>query len=115
VTSDAIRGFNRDTTRLAAGVLGAVVFAALVLAAQEYHPTKASPTEKAVQVGIGRLLNANVVPRGSVIAKSSNDKVASGEGSGIQHAFNETSPHDNHSSQLNPERAVDRTLASKFG
>jgi hypothetical protein len=40
VTSDTIRGFNRDTARLAAGVLGAVVFAALVLPLQEHYPTK---------------------------------------------------------------------------
>jgi hypothetical protein len=79
VTSDTIRGFNRDTARLSAGVLGAAVFAALVLGSQEYHPTKISPTEE--QAESGRLLNANVVTRGNVVAKSSNDKMASGEGS----------------------------------
>jgi hypothetical protein len=102
VTSDTIRGFDRDTARLAAGVLGAVVFAALVLAAQEYHPTKANPTEEAVQAGSGRLLNANVVTRGNVVAKTSNDKMASGEGSGVDHAFNKTSPQDDPSSQIEP-------------
>jgi hypothetical protein len=40
VTSDTIRGFDRDTARLSAGVLGAVAFAALVLALQEHYPTK---------------------------------------------------------------------------
>jgi hypothetical protein len=102
VTSDTIRGFDRDTARLAAGVLGAVVFAALVLAAQEYHPTKANPTEEAVQAGSGRLLNANVVTRGNAVAKTSNDKMAYGEGSGVDHAFNKTSPQDDPSSQIEP-------------
>ena len=102
MTSDTIRGFDRDTARLAAGVLGAVVFAALVLAAQEYHPTKANPTEKAVQAGSGRLLNADVVTRGNVVAKTSNDKMPSGEGNGVDHAFNKTSPQDDPSSQIEP-------------
>ena len=104
MTSDTIRGFDRDTARLAAGVLGAVVFAALVLAAQEYHPTKANPTEEAVQAGSGRLLNANVVTRENVVAKTSNDKMASGEGSGVDHAFNKTSPQDDPSSQIEQGR-----------
>ena len=38
MTSDVIRGFNRDTAWLATGVLGAVIFAALVLAVQEHQP-----------------------------------------------------------------------------
>jgi hypothetical protein len=100
VTSDTIRGFDRDTARLSAGVLGAVVFAALVLASQEYHPTKASPTEE--QAGSGRLLNANVVTRGNVVATSSNDKMASGEGPDIDHACNETSLNDDHSLRIKP-------------
>ena len=40
-TDDVLRNFHRDTARLAAGILGAVVCAALVLAAaliQEGHP-----------------------------------------------------------------------------
>jgi hypothetical protein len=49
VTSDTIRGFNRDTARLAAGVLGAVVFAALVLPLQEHYPTKVDRIEEAIQ------------------------------------------------------------------
>ena len=80
--------------------LGAVVFAALVLAAQEYHPTKANPTEEAVKAGSGRLPNANVVTLGSFVAKSSNDKMASGEGNCFDHAFNKTSPEDDPFSQI---------------
>jgi hypothetical protein len=42
---DTISNFNRKTVWLATGVLGAVVFAALVLAIQEYQP-KAPQTKK---------------------------------------------------------------------
>jgi hypothetical protein len=51
MTSDKIRRFNRDTWWLATGFLSAVIFAALVLALQEYHPTKVNPAEEAVQAG----------------------------------------------------------------
>jgi hypothetical protein len=74
VTSDIIKGFNRDTGWLATGVLGSVVFAALVLAVQEYHPTNVNPTGDSVLAGSDRSLKANIVIVGSVVAKSSNDK-----------------------------------------
>ena len=92
MTSDVIKGFNRDTACLATGVLGAIIFAALVLAVQEHNPTKVNPTEEAVQAGSDRLPNANFATLGSVVAMSSNDKMASGEGNGVDHAFNKTSP-----------------------
>ena len=100
MTSDVIRGFNRDTAWLATGVLGAVVFAALVLAVQEYHPTNVNSTGESVQAGSDRLLNANVVTAGSVVAKSSNDEMASGEGGVIDQVFNKTSPQENPSLQM---------------
>jgi hypothetical protein len=106
VTSDIIKGFNRDTGWLATGVLGPVVFAALVLAVQEYHPTNVNPTGESVQAGSDRSLNANVVIVGSVVAKSSNDKMASGEGSGVDHAFNKASPQDDATSQIEPIAAA---------
>ena len=102
MTSDIIKGFNRDTGWLATGVLGVVVFAALVLAVQEYHPTNLNPTGEAVQAESDRLVNANVVTVGSVVAKGSNDRMALGEGSGVDHAFNKTSPRDDPSSQIEP-------------
>jgi hypothetical protein len=95
VTSDIIKGFNRDTRWLATGVLGSVVFAALVLAVQEYHPTNVNPTGESVLAESDRSLNANVVIVGSVVAKSSNDKIASGEGS-------KASPQDDPTSQMEP-------------
>ena len=52
VTSDVISRFNRDTWWLAAGVLGTVIFAALMVAVQEYH-------RKATEAERDLLLNAN--------------------------------------------------------
>ena len=62
---DTISRFNRDTVWLATGVLGAVVFAALVLVVQEYQPN-------ATQADRDLLPNANPARVSSVIAKSSN-------------------------------------------
>ena len=102
MTSDIIKGFNRDTGWVATGVLGSVVFAALVLAVQEYHPTNVNPTGESVQAGSDRSLIANVVILESVVAKSSNDKMASVEGSGVDHAFSKASPQDDPTSQIEP-------------
>ena len=106
MTSDIIKGFNRDTGWLATGVLGAVVFAALVLAVQEYHPTKVDLTEEAVQAGSDRLQNVKVVRVGSIVAKSPNDKIPFGEGSGVDQVFNKTSPQVDPSSQTEPARTA---------
>jgi hypothetical protein len=100
VTSDIIRGFNRDTARLATGVLGAVLFAAVVLAVQENHLTMLNSTKEAVKAARDPLLNANAATVESVVFKSSNDKMASGEGSGVDHAFNKASPQGDPSSQI---------------
>ena len=106
MTSDVIRGFDRDTAWLATGVLGAIIFAALVLAVQEHHQTKVNPTEEAVQAGSDRLPNANVVTLGTVVAKTSNDKMASGEAIVIDHVFNKTSPQDDPFSQIEHARSA---------
>jgi hypothetical protein len=100
VTSDMIKGFNRDTGWLATGVLGTVIFAALVLAVQEHNPWKVTPTEEAAQAGSDLLLNARAVTAGSVVGKSSNGKTAPEEGSGTDHEFGKTSPLADPSSQI---------------
>jgi hypothetical protein len=63
VTRDTISRFNRDTVWLATGVLGTVIFAALVLAVQEHQPN-------ATQAERGLLLNASPATVASVIAKT---------------------------------------------
>ena len=63
MTGDTISRFNRDTVWLTTGVLGTVIFAALVLAVQEHQP-KATEAERDL------LLNANPATVASVIAKA---------------------------------------------
>ena len=82
---DMISRFNRDTVWLATGLLGVVIFAALVLAVQECQP-KAPQNE--------RDLSLNVIPAGarSVLAKgsSSTGKMTPEQGRGDDHTFTET-------------------------
>ena len=104
-TNDVIRRFNRDTEWLATGVLGAVVFAALVLAVlvQERHPKAVDLTEEAVQARGDLLLNANFATRFTVVGlngKSSTGKMTSGQASNVGHAFTEISPKEIPSSQM---------------
>ena len=91
---DTISRFNRDTVWLATGVLGAVVFAALVLVVQEYQPN-------ATQADRDLLLNANPARVSSVIAKSSNvnGEMTPRAGSGVDPEFTETPVQENPSSQ----------------
>jgi hypothetical protein len=48
-SQDVMRGFNRNTMWVATGVLGTVVFAALVLAVQERQPMVADLAEKVMK------------------------------------------------------------------
>jgi hypothetical protein len=94
VKRDTISRFNRDTVWLATGVLGAVVFAALVLVVQEYQPN-------ATRADRDLLLNANPVRVSSEIAKSSNvnGEMTPRAGSGVDPEFTETPVQENPSSQ----------------
>ena len=94
-TNEVFRRFNRDTGWLATGVLGAVVFAALVLAVlvQNRHPKARGDL----------LLNANFATRFTVVGlngKRSTGKMTSGQASNVGHAFTEISPKEIPSSQM---------------
>jgi len=104
-TNDVIRRFNRDTRRLATGVLVAVVFAALILAVlvQERHPKADDLTKEARQAERDLLLNANPATLFTVVGlngKSSTDKMTSGQASSVDHAFTEIFPKEIPSSQM---------------
>jgi hypothetical protein len=101
VSRDTISKFNRDTVWLATGVLGIVVFAALVLAFQERQP----------QV---RQAESDILPNipatvASEVANSSkaNGKMTPRQGDGVDHA--EISPQEISSSQT--ETAANSVLA----
>jgi hypothetical protein len=104
-TNDVIRKFNRDTRCVATGVLGAMVFAALILAVlvQERHPKADDLTKEARQAERDLLLNANPASLFTVVGlngKSSTDKMTSGQASSVDHAFTEISPKEIPSSQM---------------
>jgi hypothetical protein len=67
-TNDVITKFNRETRCVLTGVLGAVVFAGLMLAlmVQERYPNAVDSAEEAVPAGGNLLLNTNV----STLAKN---------------------------------------------
>lgn len=101
VKRDTISRFNRDTVWLAAGLLGTVVFAALVLAVQECQP-KAPQTERELS------LNANPAGAGSVLASSSSTgKMTPEQGSGDDPTFTETALLETPSSHAAPIPATD--------
>ena len=104
-TSDVLRRFDRDTWRVATGVLGGVIISALVLAVlvQEPHPEADDLTKVPRQAEGDLLLNANSATLFTVKGlneMSSTGEMTSGEASSVDHAFTEISPHANPSSQM---------------
>jgi hypothetical protein len=101
-----ISRFNRDTVWLATGVLGTVIFAAVMVAVQECQ-------RKATEAERDLLLNANPATVASVVANTSNadSKMTPVPGSSVDHAFIETPPQEIPSSQTEPA-ALTPVLAS---
>ena len=101
-----ISRFNRDTVWLATGVLGTVIFAAVMVAVQECQ-------RKATEAERDLLLNANPATVAGVVANTSNadGKMTPGPGSSVDHAFTETPPQEIPSSQMEPA-ALTPVLAS---
>ena len=97
VTGDVIKGYNRDTAWLAAGVLGILIFAALMIAVRE-RQLKATQAERDL------LLNANPATVAGVVANTSNadGNMTPGPGNSVDHAFAETPPQEIPSSQTEP-------------
>jgi hypothetical protein len=92
-----ISRFNRDTVWLATGVLGTVIFAAVMVAVQECQ-------RKATEAERDLLLNANPATVAGVVANTSNadGKMTPGPRSSVDHAFTETPPQEIPSSQMEP-------------
>ena len=78
-TLNVMRRFNRSTMVVATGLLGTVIFAALVLAVQEHHPRPAEVAEKAMQTNGEVLPNANPVELSEVadLSGKSTDEMSS--------------------------------------
>jgi hypothetical protein len=111
-TDDVIRRFNRDTKRLAALVVSAMVSAALFMLAvlvQDRHPKAVDLTEGAVPAGGDLLLHANsttLFKAGGLKGKKTNGEVTSGQASSVDHAAAEISPKENPSSQTAAEAST---------
>ena len=92
-----ISRFNRDTVWLATGVLGTLVFAALMIAVQECQ-------RKATEAERDLLLTANPANVASVIANSSNanGQISLGQASSVDHGLTENSQQEIPSSQTEP-------------
>jgi hypothetical protein len=104
-TNDVITKFNRETRCVLTGVLGAVVFAGLMLAlmVQERYPNAADSAEEAVQAGGDLSLNTNVstLAKNVVLTrKSSTGEIAPGQASSLDQAPPKISSRENPSSQM---------------
>ncbi|MBV8142957.1 MAG: hypothetical protein JO279_14540 [Verrucomicrobia bacterium] len=91
MTSEIIRRFNRETRWVATGVLGVVIFAALLLAVQERPPGATD----AVHGGNDLFLNVNGAMVNAVMANSSGGNVIPEPANGFADGFSETSPEEN--------------------
>jgi hypothetical protein len=103
-TNDVIRRFNRDTKRLAALVVGAVVSAALLMLAVlalDCHPKAVALTDEAVPAVGEPLLNANSasLTKAEGLKGKETTGVTSGQESSVDHPSTEISPKENPSSQ----------------
>jgi hypothetical protein len=104
-TDDMIKRFNRDTQRLATRVLGAVVFAILVLAVliQERDPKAADLAGKERQTSGDLLLNADPVTLSKVVSsngKSSTREITSEQATSVDQGFTVASAQENLSPRI---------------
>ena len=91
MSRDTISKFNRDTVWLATGVLGIVVFAALVLAFQERQP-QVRQAERDILPNVPATVASEVAN-----SSKANGKMTPRQGDGVDHA--EISPQEISSSQ----------------
>jgi len=90
-TYEVIRRLNSDTTWVATGLLGAVIFMALVLALLEYQPKADDLTKEARQTTGSVSLNANPSALGNV-TKSTNE-ITSRQATSVDHEFTPETKH----------------------
>jgi hypothetical protein len=88
-THEVIRRLNRDTTWVATGLLGAVIFATLVLALLECHPKAHDLTKEARQTTGSVSLNANPSALGNVAGSNgqSTNEITSRQATRVDHGF----------------------------
>jgi hypothetical protein len=96
-TVNVMRRFNRNTMLVATGLLGTVIFAALVLVAQEHNLLPAGVTEKVIQTNVEVLPNASPVELSEVTGLSGKgiDKISLEQAPSFDKGF---TPEINHAS-----------------
>ena len=96
-TYEVIRRLNRDTTWVATGLLGAVIFAALVLALLECHPKADDLTKEARQTSGSLSLNANPATPSNVVGsiEKSTGEIASGQATSVDRGLTPEISHHN--------------------
>ena len=96
-TLNVMRRFNRNTMVVATGLLGTVIFAALVLAVQEHHLLPAEVAEKAMQTSGEVLPDANPVELSEVAGLSgkNTDKMSSEQATSFYDGFTPEINHPN--------------------
>jgi hypothetical protein len=102
-THEVIGRFNRDTAWLAMGVVGALVFAALLLAVQERSPKPADLTEEARQAEGNLSLNGKRGMHFTVVdlnQKNSNGKTIPEQSPSVDHRLLEISPQEDPSPRM---------------
>jgi hypothetical protein len=103
-TSDVIRKFNRNSKRLATGILGAVVFVVLVLAVliRARQPKGADLTGETSETRGDLLLSANPATLSKVVdlnGRNSTAEITSGQTTSVDQGFTVISPQENASPQ----------------
>jgi hypothetical protein len=101
-TRNVMRRFNRNTMWVATGLLGTVIFAALVLAVQEHDPVPAEVAEKAMQTSGEVLPNAYPVALSEVVGLSGKNtgEISSAQARSVDDGFTPEINHDD--LQTNP-------------
>ena len=91
---NVMQRFNRNTMWVATGLLGTMIFAALVLAAQEHHSIPADVAEKEMPTSGEILLNANPVAlsEGIGLSGKSTGEITSGQTIDVKANGNSWSP-----------------------
>jgi hypothetical protein len=94
---NVVREFNRNTTFLAAGLLGSLIFAALVLAQQEWHSKEQRQTSgnAVVNASPGTLSKAL-----GLNAESSTGELNSGQATSVLQTFAGIPSHENPSPRM---------------
>jgi hypothetical protein len=90
-----IKRFNRNTTWVATGLLGSVIFAALMVALQERHPEADDLTEEPGETRGDLSLNADPAWPSNVVGSNekSTGEITSGQATRADHGF---TPEVNH-------------------